>query len=34
MNQVVPLTATQSLPAVVTAAGENAQRRFLEFFAA
>ncbi len=34
MNQLVPLTSSQSLPAIVTAAGEGAQLRFLEFFAA
>ncbi len=33
MNQLVPL-ATSSLPALVTAAGERASVRFLEFFAA
>jgi site-specific recombinase XerD len=34
MNDLVPITATQSLPPLVTAAGEGAQLRFLEFFAA
>jgi site-specific recombinase XerD len=34
MNQLVPLTSSQALPAIVTAAGEGAQIRFLEFFAA
>jgi site-specific recombinase XerD len=34
MNQLVPLTSSQALPAIVTAAGERAQLRFLEFFAA
>jgi site-specific recombinase XerD len=34
MNQLVPLTGAHALPAIVTAAGEGAQRRFLEFFAA
>jgi site-specific recombinase XerD len=34
MNQLVPLTSSQALPSIVTAAGENAQIRFLEFFAA
>jgi len=33
MNQVVPVTAPQ-LPALIVAAGENAQLRFLEFFTA
>jgi site-specific recombinase XerD len=36
MNQIVPImsSAAQALPALVTAAGEGAQLRFLEFFAA
>ena len=34
MNQLVPLTSSQTLPAIVTAAGPGAQLRFLEFFAA
>src|SRR5271155_1387124 len=34
MNELVPITAMQALPAIVTAAGEAAQLRFLEFFAA
>ena len=34
MNDLVPITASQSLPALVTAAGEGAQLRVLEFFAA
>jgi hypothetical protein len=33
MNQVVPITQP-ALPAVITAAGERASKRFLEFFAA
>ncbi len=34
MNDFVPITTTRLLPALVTAAGEGAQLRFLEFFAA
>jgi site-specific recombinase XerD len=34
MNQLVPIPASPSLPSIVTAAGERAQIRFLEFFAA
>jgi site-specific recombinase XerD len=34
MNDPMPITASPSLPAIVTAAGERAQLRFLEFFAA
>jgi site-specific recombinase XerD len=34
MNQLVPLKAAASLPAIVTAAGDYASVRFLEFFAA
>jgi site-specific recombinase XerD len=34
MNEVVQLTAAQSLPTIVMAAGQRAQVRFLEFFAA
>lgn len=34
MNQLVPLRAAASLPAIVTAAGDYAGVRFLEFFAA
>jgi len=34
MNQLVPITAPPALPALVMAAGEGAQLRFLEFFAA
>jgi hypothetical protein len=33
MNQLVPLSAS-AVPAIVTAAGERASVRFLEFFAA
>lgn len=32
MNQLVPITAS-ALPAIVTAAGDQAEVRFLEFFA-
>jgi integrase/recombinase XerC len=34
MNQLAQLTGSSALPAIVTAAGEGAQLRFLEFFAA
>ena len=34
MNLLAPIAAAQTLPAIVTAAGEDAQLRFLEFFAA
>jgi site-specific recombinase XerD len=34
MNALAPLDATLALPPIVTAAGERAQLRFLEFFAA
>jgi hypothetical protein len=34
MNQPVPIGATTTLPALVTAASERASVRFLEFFAA
>src|ERR1700678_2290319 len=34
MNELVSITTHESLPAIVTAAGEGAQLRFLEFFAA
>jgi site-specific recombinase XerD len=34
MNELVPASAAHPLPAIVTAAGERAQLRFLEFFAA
>ena len=34
MNQLVPLRSTDALPALVVAAGESAQLRFLEFFTA
>jgi site-specific recombinase XerD len=34
MNQLVPIPRANELPAIVTAAGERAQIRFLEFFAA
>lgn len=34
MNELVPVIAPHPLPALVTAAGEGAQLRFLEFFAA
>jgi site-specific recombinase XerD len=34
VNQLVPITGAQSLPVVVAAAGEPAQVRFFEFFAA
>ncbi|MBV9509909.1 MAG: tyrosine-type recombinase/integrase [Caulobacteraceae bacterium] len=34
MNQLVPLASPPSLPSIVVAAGESAQIRFLEFFAA
>jgi hypothetical protein len=33
-NQLVPIGATTTLPALVAAAGERASMRFLEFFAA
>jgi site-specific recombinase XerD len=33
-NQLTPLVATYTLPALITAAGDGAARRFLEFFAA
>ena len=34
MDQLIPITNSPALPAIVTAAGERAQNRFLEFFAA
>jgi site-specific recombinase XerD len=34
MNQLVPIAPAQQLPTIVSAAGERAQIRFLEFFAA
>jgi site-specific recombinase XerD len=34
MNRLVPRASSQTLPALVTAAGDRAQVRFLEFFAA
>jgi site-specific recombinase XerD len=34
MNQLAPLAASTNLPSLIVAAGENASRRFLEFFAA
>jgi site-specific recombinase XerD len=34
MTQLVPIASSSTLPAIVTAAGESAQNRFLEFFAA
>jgi hypothetical protein len=34
MNQLVALASSETLPAIVTAAGESASLRFLEFFAA
>jgi len=34
MNQLVPIVGPESLPQIVTASGERAQLRFLEFFAA
>jgi site-specific recombinase XerD len=34
MNHLVPITTTSALPAMITAAGDQAARRFLEFFAA
>ena len=34
MNDLVQITPSQPLPALVAAAGERAQVRFLEFFAA
>jgi site-specific recombinase XerD len=34
MNQLTPITRSEGLPTIVTAAGERAQLRFLEFFAA
>jgi hypothetical protein len=34
MNQLVPVRASTTLPALVAAAGERASMRFLEFFAA
>jgi hypothetical protein len=33
MNQLVPIPASTTLPALVAAAGERAGMRFLEFFA-
>lgn len=33
MNQLVAISDPRSLPLIVVAAGEQAQRRFLEFFA-
>jgi hypothetical protein len=34
MNQLVPITARTTLPALIAAAGDRASLRFLEFFAA
>src|ERR1700678_3546640 len=34
MNQLVPIVSNQALPTLVTSAGEGAQLRFFEFFAA
>jgi site-specific recombinase XerD len=34
MNQLTPIVPTHALPALITAAGDRASRRFLEFFAA
>src|ERR1700733_12406977 len=34
MNQLAPLRARPALPSLITAAGDRASRRFLEFFAA
>jgi site-specific recombinase XerD len=34
MNQLAPIKSVQTLPALITVAGEHAARRFLEFFAA
>jgi hypothetical protein len=34
MNQLVPITASASLPALTAESGERAARRFVEFFAA
>jgi site-specific recombinase XerD len=34
MNQLVPITTSTALPALITAAGDRAGMRFLEFFAA
>ena len=34
MNQLVPLHTREATPALITAAGERAQLRFLEFFTA
>src|SRR3954463_7538222 len=34
MSQLVPVTSSPMLPALVTAAGDQAAKRFLEFFAA
>ena len=34
MNQLTPLAPTHAMPALITAAGEQASLRFLEFFAA
>ena len=34
MNQLVPFSAIQQLPAPIAAAGERAAYRFLEFFTA
>jgi len=33
MNQLVPIATSTSLPAIITAAGDQASTRFLEFFA-
>ena len=33
MNQVAPIAASINLPALIVAAGDQAARRFLEFFA-
>src|SRR5271165_47268 len=34
MNELVPIAARTTLPAIIAAAGERASLRFLEFFAA
>jgi hypothetical protein len=34
MSQLVPVATSLTLPALITAAGERASMRFLEFFAA
>ena len=34
MNQLVPFRAAETFPALIAAAGERAQERFIEFFTA